>query len=149
MPNRHLTRIGAMQCLFEYDFRPKADFKEIRNRAIKEKGAKKIDLLYLRKICNGVIKKSAELDKVILETAPEWPLEQIARIDKTILKMAIYEILYLKEIPPKVAIDEAVEIAKNFGGVNSGKFINGVLGTVYRHSQRYQEDTKNNINKED
>ena len=140
MPNRHLTRICALQCLYEYDFRPNADFVEIKQRALDEKGLKKIDLEYLNQLCSGIIKKSKELDEIIAKTAPEWPLEQIARIDRTILKIATYEILYLKNIPPKVAIDEAVEIAKAYGGENSGKFINGVLGTIYRGCDRFEKE---------
>jgi len=140
MPNRHLTRICALQCLYEYDFRPKADFDEIVHRALNEKGLKKIDADYLMQLCQGVIGKSDELDGLIAQTAPEWPIEQIARIDLTILKIATYEILYLTKIPPKVAIDEAVELAKSYGGENSGKFINGVLGTIYRNSVRFKNE---------
>ena len=142
MPNRHLTRICAMQCLYEYDFRPNGDFAEIKQRALREKGLKKIDVDYLANLCSGTIKKSKELDTLIAKTAPEWPLEQIARIDRTILKIAAYEILYMPKIPPKVAIDEAVEIAKAYGGENSGKFINGVLGTIYRNSKKYQAENR-------
>jgi len=96
-------------------------------------------------IAEGVLKNKDKVDVIIKPAAPEWPLKQIALIDLTILRMAIYELLFSKEkVPPKVAINEAVELAKAFGGPRSSKFVNGVLGTVYRSSAIYdpEEDKK-------
>jgi N utilization substance protein B len=88
------------------------------------------------------------LDENIIPAAPEWPLGQIARVDRNILRIAILELLILKENPPKVIINEAVEIAKTFGGNNSSKFINGVLGTIYRASEIYDPKEDNYKKKE-
>lgn len=132
-----------MQTLYEWDFRPKTDVMEIKKRNI-ENYHEEIDETYIDKLINEIIKNIKIVDEKIVEAAPEWPLEQIAGIDKTILRISIYEILYCEDIPPKVAINEAVELGKTFGGENSSKFINGVLGTVYRQSSRYvkEEDKK-------
>jgi N utilization substance protein B len=132
MSSRHLSRVCAFQAIYEWDFRPDADIDEIISRSIKIKGEEKIDSDYVTKIIKGVINKAPKIDNEIEKSAPEWPIEQISRIDKNILRIAIYELLYSKDIPPKVSIDEAVELAKTFGSDSSSKFINGVLGTVYR-----------------
>lgn len=136
--NRHLSRIIAMQSLYEWDFHPKADLIEIADRVMKPV-EKDVDKKYLRTTLDGLIDYIKEIDKLITDAAPEWPLEQISVIDKSILRLATYEMLKSDDIPPKVAINEAVEIAKTFGGENSSRFINGVLGTLYRQSDRYEE----------
>jgi len=137
--NRHLSRVIIMQTLYEWDFRPKGDLDEIRDRNIQNYG-EDIDNVYIDNAIKGVIKDLETIDKELANAAPEWPLEQIAAIDKTILRIAIFEIIYCEDVPPKVAINEAVELGKTFGGENSSKFINGVLGTVYRNSKRYNPD---------
>ncbi|MFH1749325.1 MAG: transcription antitermination factor NusB [bacterium] len=137
MANRHFSRIQAIQALYEWDFRKNQNPKEILRRNIIESEARDVDMDFVQDILKGVTVKISEIDKVITDSAPEWPLEQIAIIDKTILRLAIHELLYSDEVPPKVAIDEAVELAKSFGGDNSSKFINGVLGAVFRKSDKY------------
>lgn len=134
--NRHLSRVIIMQTLYEYDFRPGADFKEIKDRNIAnyEEAA---DNDFINSSIDSVLREVKKIDAQIEKAAPEWPLDQISLIDKTILRIAINEILNNTDIPPKVTINEAVELAKTFGGQNSSKFINGVLGTVYRKSARY------------
>lgn len=143
MSNRHLSRVIAMQTLYEANFRENGNIDEILKKNVSAR-QEKIDKSFIKKIISGVQKKEAEIDKLIEKSAPEWPIEQIAAVDKTILRIAIFELLYDTEVPPKVAIDEAVEISKTFGGENSSKFVNGVLGTVYRGSNRYisSEDKK-------
>lgn len=143
MGSRHLARTIAMQSLYEWDFRfestkkpNKQEIKQITERNLKSQASgmtENIDFVY--NLINGVLDNLSDIDKVIEAAAPEWPIEQIAKIDKIILRVGIYELLFSKEIPPKVAIDEAVELAKAFGGENSSKFVNGVLGTVYRESE--------------
>ncbi len=96
----------------------------------------------------GAILNIKEIDEVIKVAAPEWPINQIAAIDRTVLRLGIFEMLYLKEIPPKVAINEAIELSKAFGGENSGKFVNGVLGTIYRNSDIYIEEEEKEVKKE-
>jgi len=147
--NRHLSRVITMQTLYEWDFRPKSDMAEIKKRNI-DNYQEDADQEYIDLTIKGVQKKQKEIDKQIAQAAPEWPLEQIASIDKTILRISIYEILYSNDVPPKVAINEAVELGKTFGGQNSSKFINGVLGTVYRSSSKYdpKDDVKPPTTKE-
>lgn len=128
-----------MQSIYEWDFHPNASAIEIADRLIipvKDD----VDVEYVHRVVNGTLENLAEFDKLITDAAPEWPLDQISVIDKTILRLAAYELLKDQDIPPKVAINEAVEIAKTFGGENSSKFINGVLGTLYRASDRYQAE---------
>lgn len=137
--NRHLSRTIAMQSLYEWDFHPGSDAMEITHRVMKPV-EKDVDIEYLDRVVKGAVKSVDEIDQLITKAAPEWPLEQISVIDKSILRLAGYELLKDKDIPPKVAINEAVEIAKTFGGENSSKFINGVLGTLYRQSDRYTEE---------
>ncbi len=136
--NRHLGRIVALQSLYEYEFRvgsedSSTDIDEILGRNLERYESAIEDKEFVKGLASGVIEKMAELDAKIQPIAPDWPIEQIARIDRTILRMGLYELLFLADIvPPKVAINEAVELAKAFGSDNSSKFVNGVLGTAYR-----------------
>jgi len=135
--NRHLGRIVALQTLYEYEFRVECgdkstDLAEILERNIARYQETIDDTDFIRDIVQGVTARQPELDSTIQPIAPEWPVAQIARIDRTILRQSLYELLHSQEVPPKVVINEAVELAKAFGGDNSSKFINGVLGTAYR-----------------
>lgn len=136
--NRHLGRIIALQTLYEYEFRQQsednqADIDEILTRNIERYEDTVDDKSFIEKLVHGVDDKREELDTLIQPIAPEWPINQIARIDRTILRMAMYELRESADlVPPKVAINEAVELAKAFGSDNSSKFVNGVLGTAYR-----------------
>lgn len=136
--NRHLGRIIALQTLYEFEFRQDsadetADISEILARNLDRYSETIEDKGFVEALVKGVHKLVKELDAIIQPIAPEWPLEQISRIDRTILRMAVYELTHmLGEVPPKVAINEAVELAKAFGSDNSSKFVNGVLGTAYR-----------------
>jgi N utilization substance protein B len=125
-----------MQSLYEWDFkgRKKGILKEVVDRNIKEFASGVEDTSFVHDLVNGVIEHITELDKIIEKAAPQWPLEQIAIVDRNVLRLGLYELLFGKrdEVPPKVAINEAIELAKSFGGESSGKFVNGVLGTVYR-----------------
>lgn len=146
MSNRHLSRIIAMQSLYEQNFRDQKKIDEIIKRNIDQRDKEGLDDEYICKVCQGVIENTGKIDKLIEKSAPEWPIDQVAAVDKTILRLAIFEMLFDKshEVPPKVSIDEAVELAKTFGGENSSKFVNGVLGSVYRASDIYNpaEDKK-------
>jgi transcription antitermination protein NusB len=136
--NRHLGRIVALQSLYEYEFRVGAedksvDIDDILSRNLERYESAIEDKKFVGELVKGVIATQPELDGKIQPIAPDWPIEQIARIDRTILRMGLYELLNLADVvPPKVAINEAVELAKAFGSDNSSKFINGVLGTAYR-----------------
>lgn len=136
--NRHLGRIVALQSLYEYEFRVQSEdstvsIEEILGRNLERYESAIEDKSFVEELVHGVIAQQAELDAQIQPIAPEWPIEQIARVDRTILRIGLYELLFRKDkVPPKVAINEAVELAKAFGSDNSSKFVNGVLGTAYR-----------------
>ena len=136
--NRHLGRIVALQTIYEYEFRTQVGDQTVRAEEILTRNLGKYkssveDTDFVRALVDGVIAKMTELDDTLRPLAPEWPIEQIARIDRTVLRLGLYELLHSKDsVPPKVAINEAVELAKAFGSDNSGKFVNGVLGTAYR-----------------
>lgn len=136
--NRHLGRIVALQTLYEYEFRSNADdttrdAHEILARNLARYESAIDDKKFVKELVDGVIKQQADLDAKIQPIAPDWPIEQIARIDRNIIRIGLYELLHRSDkVPPKVAINEAVELAKAFGSDNSSKFVNGVLGTAYR-----------------
>jgi len=136
--NRHLGRIVALQTLYEFEFRTQSedasvDLKEILQRNLERYQEAIDDIKFVETLVNGVLKEQADIDAKIQPIAPDWPIEQIARIDRNILRIGVYELLHQAEVvPPKVAINEAVELAKAFGSDNSSKFVNGVLGTAYR-----------------
>lgn len=135
--NRHLGRIVALQTLYEQDFRHECgddtfNLDEVLARNISRYEETIDDKDFTRDLVQGVDKHQAEIDDIIRPLAPEWPIEQIARMDRVILRIGVYELTYETKVPPKVAINEAVELAKAFGGENSSKFINGVLGSVLR-----------------
>ncbi len=136
--NRHLGRIVALQTLYEYEFRAEsgdttADVKEILARNLERYETAIDDTSFVETLVNGVLKEQKAIDEKIQPIAPDWPIEQIARIDRAILRIGVYELLHQADVvPPKVAINEAVELAKAFGSDNSSKFVNGVLGTAYR-----------------
>lgn len=143
--NRHLGRIIALQSLYEYDFRndcadTDVDLKEILDRNLARYEKTLDDKSFVESLVKGVSKATAKLDAVIQPIAPEWPIDQIARVDRTILRMAVYELTETTDVPPKVVINEAVELAKAFGSDNSSKFVNGVLGTAYRTLVEGQAD---------
>ncbi len=133
MANRHLSRTIAMQSLFEWDFKQRQeDLKTIVKNHIAEFSGEMEDTSFIFELAEGVANNLEEIDKIIVKTAPEWPLDQIDGVDRSVLRLGIFELMFLKAVPPKVAINEAVELAKTFGGDGSGKFLNGVLGTLYK-----------------
>lgn len=133
MANRHLARTIAMQSLFEWDFKErKEDLLPIIENHLSEMGKDLEDKDFARQLATGVAEKIADIDLVIAKTAPEWPIDQVPLVDRNVLRLGIYELMFLKDAPPKVAINEAVELAKTFGGDSSSKFLNGVMGTLYK-----------------
>jgi N utilization substance protein B len=143
MASRHLSRSIAMQSLYEWDFSGKKaeDLEKIIEKNIKEFGPGLEDETFVWQLIKGVVSHLSDLDKIIEKAAPEWPVDQITIVDRNILRIGLYELLYgnKEEVPPKVAINEAIELAKTFGGENSGKFINGVLGTIYKEINKDQK----------
>jgi N utilization substance protein B len=135
MATRHLVRTIVLQSLYEWDFyKHEKDLVEIVERNVQEFGPGIDEPEFAWKIVKGIVEHLREIDAIIAKAAPEWPVDQIAIIDRNILRIGLYELLYADkaEVPSKVAINEAIEIAKSYGGINTPKFINGVLGTVYR-----------------
>lgn len=144
--NRHLGRIIALQTLYEHEFRLEAqdvnfDLNEVLERNIARYKDMVDDTDFVKQLVHGVIEHEKELDATLQPVAPEWPIEQIARMDRLILRIGLYELQNEQGVPPKVVINEAVELAKAFGGENSSKFINGVLGTVLRQQTGESTDT--------
>ena len=129
-----------MQSLYEWDFYGKKpdSLKNITERNIKEFGPGLESAGFIWQLIDGISVHLEEIDKIIGKAAPEWPLEQIGIIDRNVLRIGLFELLYAnkEEVPPKVAINEAIELAKSFGGESSGRFVNGVLGTVYKEIEK-------------
>lgn len=146
--NRHLGRIVCLQSLYEYEFRRDAkdenvDIDNIIAKNIEPYEKALGDTDFVRRLTKGVFDHAKELDEALQPIAPEWPIASISSIDRNILRMGLYELTYTQEeVPPKVAINEAVELAKAFGSDNSSKFVNGVLGTVFREQGEEQENAK-------
>lgn len=139
MANRHLSRSIVLQTLFEWDAnieegRGNPPLDETLARNVEEFAPGSSDVPFMRRLLRGVIDKQKDLDLVIEKAAPEWPISRISRVDRNILRIGLYELLFSdrSEVPAKVAINEAIELGKNFGGDSSGRFVNGVLGSVYK-----------------
>ncbi len=135
MSNRHLSRQIAMQSLFEWDFNGQSgDLKEIIEHSLAEFPHAAEGKVFVLELAEGVVKHIKEIDEIIVKHAPEWPIDQTPLVDRNVLRVGVYEMCFLKAVPPKVAIDEAVELGKSFGGESSGKFVNGVLGAIYKET---------------
>ncbi|HVB19677.1 MAG TPA: transcription antitermination factor NusB [Candidatus Paceibacterota bacterium] len=136
MANRHLARSVVLQTLFEWDttHASEKDTFTILARNIAEFGGGDVDQPFMENLLKGILAKKGDIDLVIEKAAPEWPLERIAPVDRNILRLGLYELLFADrtQVPAKVAINEAIELAKTFGGDSSGRFVNGVLGAVYK-----------------
>ena len=143
MASRHLQRSIAMQSLYEWDFYgKKRDLEKIVEKNIKEFGFDLEDSSFVWELIAGVIKHLKEIDDLISKTAPHWPIEQMPIVDRNVLRLGVYELVFgdKKAVPPKVAINEAVELAKTFSSDSSRRFINGVLGTVYKELENLREE---------
>ena len=152
--NRHLGRIIALQTLYEYDFRLSAGDTEVDLNAILARNIARYegtveDKTFIERLVLGVNANDTKLDAELQPIAPEWPIDQIARMDRVVLRMGLYELTYEPEVPPKVVINEAVELAKAFGSENSSKFVNGVLGTALRQRDDRGDDRSNDLASDD
>jgi len=133
MSNRHLARTVILQSLFQWDFLgQKGDLLGTINTNLQELASGLNDEGFSIRVAQGILKHLPEIDKLIMRLAPEWPLDQITAIDRNILRLGIFELKFNKEVPPKVAINESIELAKAFGGDASSRFVNGVLGSLYK-----------------
>ena len=153
MANRHLSRSIVLQSLFEWDLNTleKKAVLEVLDRNVSEFAPNKTDKPFMDKLLDGVMAKQPELDLVIGKAAPDWPIERIAPVDRNILRLGLYELLFSdrSEVPAKVAINEAIELAKQFGGENSSRFVNGVLGAVYKEMGEPGKDEQGKKRKKD
>ncbi|OIP58424.1 MAG: transcription antitermination factor NusB [Candidatus Moranbacteria bacterium CG_4_9_14_3_um_filter_45_14] len=144
MANRHLQRSVAMQSLFEWDFQGKNNEKsrDVLKRNIAEFAPGLEDSIFAEHLMEGTLQEQKTIDTLIEKCAPEWPIEQVTIIDRNILRLGIYELMFgnYDEVPPKVAINEAIELAKTFGSDASARFVNGVLGTIYREMGEPMKD---------
>lgn len=134
MSNRHLARTIAMQSLYEWDFRGQrpGELPLLLKENTREFAPDFADATFCQAIIDGITQHQAAINDLIVRHAPEWPLEQITIVDRNILRIGIFELKFGTDIPPKVAINEAIELAKTFGGESSGRFVNGVLGAIYK-----------------
>lgn len=130
--SRHQARIAAMQTLFAYEFHG-GDMTDVLKNTMKEKAEDlEKEEQYIAGTVKGILEHRADIIEKIKEFAVDWPLEKIAPVDRAILEVGTYEILYSADVPPIVAINEAIEIAKNFGDMNAPKFVNGVLSAILK-----------------
>ena len=142
MSNRHLSRIIILQTLFAWDFnKTQGNPEKILEYTEQEFNTTKNDSEFAKNLLKGIVGKWKELNELIVKYAPEWPLKQISLIDRNILRIGIYELKF-ENTPPKVAINEAIELSKDYGGDNSGKFVNGVLGSIYKEMGATEEELK-------
>jgi N utilization substance protein B len=145
--NRHLGRIIALQTLYEEELRQDAgdggfDIDTVLKRNISRYQDMLDDVAFIERLVKGVSTQAATLDATLQPVAPEWPIDQIARMDRIVLRIGLYELENEDDVPPKVVINEAVELAKAFGGDNSSKFVNGVLGTLLRQREEQAKPSK-------
>ena len=154
MSNRHLARTIAMQTLFLWDFNGKTEvnLEKLTEGIFFYFAPEFDDQGFSKNIIFGVMKNMSEIDRYITKYATEWPLDQITVVDRNILRIGVYELIFNDEIPAKVAINEAIEIAKAFGSESSGKFVNGVLGAIYKEMDvkkdsdiKIDEDNKESV----
>ena len=145
--NRHLGRIIALQTLYEQDFRQECGDKAFKLDSVLARNISRYsqlvdDKAFIEELVHEITNTQAKLDAILQPAAPQWPIDKIARMDRVVLRIGLHELLHAKGVPPKVAINEAVELAKAFGGDNSSKFINGVLGTILRFQEKQAEPKK-------
>ena len=157
MASRHLARSIAMQVLYELDFWcENVLLQESKRLQDKDSVIENVvdifapginDIVFINILVDGVVKHQEKIDAIIEKSAPDWPISQITMVDRNVLRLGIFELLWgdRDAVPPKVAINEAIELAKNFGGESSGRFVNGVLGTIYKEIGEPQKDEKTKI----
>lgn len=150
MGNRHLARTLALQSLFEWDFSQTSSLalEEIVTRNFKEFAPGFEDDGFVKNLVLGVLQNQKQIDESITKYAPEWPLPKITVIDRNVLRLGVYELKFIKDIPPKVAINEAIELAKSYGGDSSGKFVNGVLGSIYNDMTEEEKNRCGDLDRE-
>lgn len=149
MSNRHLARTIAMQTLYQWDFNEQDSSRidEFIAHNLQEFAPDFDDKGFTSRLVKNVIESNKDIETKIEEYAPDWPIDQITYTDRNILRIGVYELLFDQTIPAKVAINEAIELAKTFGGASSSKFVNGVLGAMY--NTMVETNTLKDIDKKD
>jgi N utilization substance protein B len=146
MSSRHIARSIVLQSLYELDFNKEKnlDIDKLIERNVQEFGAGVEEQDFINNLAHGVLEHQLQIDDIIVKSAPEWPLNQITIVDRNVLRIGIFELLFgdKQQVPPKVAINEAIELAKGYGGESSGRFVNGVLGTIFRELENNNQDTR-------
>ncbi len=143
MSSRHLARRIVLQTLYEWDFTGREGYwQKMMTNNFEEFNPDLDENEFAKELIQGIMDSFDELNKIIISAAPQWPLEKITVVDRNVLRIGLYELIFSDddEVPPKVAINEAIELAKEFGGESSGKFVNGVLGTVYNEMKKDNEE---------
>lgn len=151
MSHRHLARSIIMQVLYQWDFRgkPTAALPAIIEQNMEEFGnGLESNVEYVQETVQGVVDHIPEIDELIVKYAPHWPIDQMSLVDRNILRIGVYELHFVENIPNRVAINEAIELAKNFGGPSSGKFVNGILGAMYNEMPKEEEPIEQKVNEE-
>ena len=152
MSSRQIGRSIVLQSLYEWDFHGRnATLSDLLKRNLSEFASELEEVSFIQSLAVGIESKIVEIDEIIQKAAPEWPVEQIAVVDRNILRIGLYELLFAnhKDVPARVAINESIELAKAYGGSNSSKFINGVLGTIYREIGEPDKKQKTRKEKDD
>lgn len=135
MSSRHIARSIVMQTLYQWDFRgrPTSAIPAIIEQNMEEFGSNIAEeAVFIKESVDNIIDNINKIDQIISQYATNWPIDQITLIDRNILRIGVYELELNDDIPDKVAINEAIELAKTYGGGSSGKFVNGVLGALYK-----------------
>ena len=128
--SRKKARDNAFKCIYELEFIKDKNLDDILLNCYEENNNSEEEKQYIQMILNGVKENIEKIDSIILSKLKNWSLDRIAKIDLAILRLAIYEILYVDSIPNKVSANEAVELAKTYGNNDSKSFVNGVIAKV-------------------
>ena len=134
MSQRHLARSIVMQCLYQWDFKgqPTGAVPAIVDQMMQEFGAGlEENKEFVETTTHEILSHVKEIDAKIVQYAPDYTIEQMSIVDRNILRIGVFELCFNQSIPHKVAINEAIELAKSYGGQSSGKFVNGILGAIY------------------
>jgi N utilization substance protein B len=138
MKSRTKARGLALQVLYEFDITGHDAGTTFESRQVEEKLEERLEI-FSHEIVFGILPIIAKLDQIIAEHAPEWPLDQVAIIDRNIIRIALWEIAVEKCTPVKVAINEAIELAKMYGSDSTPRFVNGVLGSLASHENELKQ----------
>ena len=142
--SRKKARDNAFKCVYELEFGMNENIDKILENCYEENNNKPDEKEYIERVVKGIKANLEEIDGIILSQLKNWSMERIAKIDLAILRLAIYEIKYIEDIPVKVSANEAVELAKTYGNNDSKSFVNGVIAKVIESKEK-ENGTEENI----